>query len=412
MPVRDDEWLGTNGFTWFMGIVEDRNDPLRVGRVRVRCFGWHTADKTQQPTDTLPWAVVMMPANSAASSGVGSSPTGLVEGSWVVGFFMDGAKAQQPMIMGTWVGVAGDAGDDTQGFGDPNGTYPVAQNTPDTSALAVGGTAYLNHSSTQDRMANRVTGVPTATPPKTDSVSLVEEEEFYEPKTWDQPQIQGLTLPPLYPFNHVRTTEAGHVFEIDDTEGARRIHEYHASGSFREIRNDGTRETRIVGDDYEIIVRDKNVLISGACNVTVKGDAKLMVEGTMTQEVSGDYYLAVRGSMYVKVDGNEAVEVVGTSTRQINGAESKRVSQDSTVTIGGDTVTSYAGTHTQTNLGNMSLTLQGDQSIAISGKSIVAVAGDMLVGSGAKMEVAGKSSFKAGSPGPTTIKGSRVDLNP
>ena len=28
----------------FVGVVEDRNDPLQIGRVIVRCFGIHTED--------------------------------------------------------------------------------------------------------------------------------------------------------------------------------------------------------------------------------------------------------------------------------------------------------------------------------------------------------------------------------
>ena len=30
---------------FFYGIVEDRNDPLKIGRVRVRIHGFHTDDK-------------------------------------------------------------------------------------------------------------------------------------------------------------------------------------------------------------------------------------------------------------------------------------------------------------------------------------------------------------------------------
>jgi FolB domain-containing protein len=35
-------FMGKNGFVWFYGVVEDRHDPLYLGRVRVRCIGWHT----------------------------------------------------------------------------------------------------------------------------------------------------------------------------------------------------------------------------------------------------------------------------------------------------------------------------------------------------------------------------------
>ena len=36
----------SGGMVWFIGCVEDRMDPEEIGRVRVRCFGIHTDDKT------------------------------------------------------------------------------------------------------------------------------------------------------------------------------------------------------------------------------------------------------------------------------------------------------------------------------------------------------------------------------
>ena len=32
-------FMGMDGFIWFTGVVEDRNDPSKLGRVRVRCVG-------------------------------------------------------------------------------------------------------------------------------------------------------------------------------------------------------------------------------------------------------------------------------------------------------------------------------------------------------------------------------------
>ena len=68
-------------FKWFIGVVEDRNDPSELGRVKVRCHGLHTDDKNLIPTNDLPWAQVMMPATSGSVGGVGESPTGIVQGS-------------------------------------------------------------------------------------------------------------------------------------------------------------------------------------------------------------------------------------------------------------------------------------------------------------------------------------------
>lgn len=94
-------------FYWWFGAVEDRNDPLRLGRCRVRIVGYHTADPEILPTEDLPWALPVMPANSAGTSGVGWSPTGAVEGSWVVGFFADGESGQHPMFFGTVGSIPG-----------------------------------------------------------------------------------------------------------------------------------------------------------------------------------------------------------------------------------------------------------------------------------------------------------------
>ena len=79
-------------FIWWTGVVEDRIDPLKLGRCRVRILGYHSDKKDVDhiPTNTLPWATPSQPITSAAMNGIGSTPTGPVEGTWVFGFFRDG----------------------------------------------------------------------------------------------------------------------------------------------------------------------------------------------------------------------------------------------------------------------------------------------------------------------------------
>ena len=119
--------MGKDGFIWWQGVVEDRHDPLFLGRCRIRILGWHTKDKSQIPTESLPWAFPIQPITSAAQTGVGTSPTGPVEGTWVVGFFRDGEDGQEPVFFGTLGGIPGaqtnmDLYQDAQlrpGFQDP-----------------------------------------------------------------------------------------------------------------------------------------------------------------------------------------------------------------------------------------------------------------------------------------------------
>jgi hypothetical protein len=93
-----------NSFTWWTGVVEDRDDPEKLGRCRVRIFGYHTADTNLLPTSDLPWAIPLQSITSAATSGLGHTPVGIVPGTWVMGWFLDGEEAQRPLILGTIAG--------------------------------------------------------------------------------------------------------------------------------------------------------------------------------------------------------------------------------------------------------------------------------------------------------------------
>ena len=124
------DFMGKDGFIWFAGVVEDRADPLKLGRVRVRCLGYHTENKEQLPTEDLPWAHPLLPITSSGVSGLGQTPLGLVEGSWVIGFFRDADTKQDAVILGSLPGKPTTSGAinaaEGLGFSDPNGVYPRA----------------------------------------------------------------------------------------------------------------------------------------------------------------------------------------------------------------------------------------------------------------------------------------------
>jgi hypothetical protein len=98
-------FMGKDGFAWFFGVVEDRMDPLEAGRVKVRIFGYHNEDKAILPTVALPWATPIQPVTSPAVSGKGFSSVGLLEGTWVFGFFADPNSYQVPVIVGALSGL-------------------------------------------------------------------------------------------------------------------------------------------------------------------------------------------------------------------------------------------------------------------------------------------------------------------
>jgi hypothetical protein len=88
-------FLGHDGFIWWIGIVEDINDPLTLGRCKVRCFGYHPAKKTGLvPTEDLPWSLAIHPVNTPNLYGTPKV------GDWVFGFFLDSLSAQEPAILG------------------------------------------------------------------------------------------------------------------------------------------------------------------------------------------------------------------------------------------------------------------------------------------------------------------------
>lgn len=92
-------FIGKDNFTWFIGVVENRADPLGMGRCQLRIFGWHTDNTSELPTEHLPWAQPMYPINNAKAF---SAPR---LGDWIVGFFMDGQAGQAPIMMGVLPGL-------------------------------------------------------------------------------------------------------------------------------------------------------------------------------------------------------------------------------------------------------------------------------------------------------------------
>ena len=85
---------------WFIGTVIDINDPLQMGRVRVRIYGIHSSDTGDIPLGALPWAQIVTPITEGGSSGIGAN-TGIKPMAQVYGIFLDGKNSQLPLVMGS-----------------------------------------------------------------------------------------------------------------------------------------------------------------------------------------------------------------------------------------------------------------------------------------------------------------------
>jgi hypothetical protein len=109
-----DDFYGDR-FRWFTGVVKDVGDDR--SRVRVRIFGIHQTEDLERVSDgDLPWAMVLYPTTGGQTGG-GNASHGLVPGTWVVGFFVDGEDSQQPIVIGVINGGTGSMNNSPGGSG-------------------------------------------------------------------------------------------------------------------------------------------------------------------------------------------------------------------------------------------------------------------------------------------------------
>ena len=346
----DNNFLGKNNFIWFNGVVEDRQDPQKLGRLRVRCVGIHTDNKDDLPTADLPWSQLIHPITSSGISGLGHSPGFIVEGTWVFGYFRDGYAMQEPMVIGTLPGKPVELAETSKGFNDPNGVYPKYKDEVDTNRLATND-SNNPHLGLELRKLTRKTGVPTA---DFDAVPVEEHIstaiEASDSDTWNQPEIPYAAV---YPFNHVFESESGHVMEIDDTKDNERLFTQHRTGTSQEIDKDGNQVNIIKGDHYNIVSGKRQAVIEGNLDITIGGRHKIYInkdgqtnnhydiqvgpnasvniqvdkgdmnvvlkDGKLNTNVAGDYNMKIGGNMNLDVRGNKTETVSGSKTSNTTG---------------------------------------------------------------------------------------------
>jgi hypothetical protein len=358
-------FLGINNIKYFVGVVEDRHDPLKVGRLRVRCLGIHTSDKNKVATADLPWASVSLPTTASGISGLGQSPSFIVEGSWVWGYFRDGdVLMQELVVVGTLPGRPSELGNPNKGFYDPNrrseentdedesnynlSVYPRESLEPDTNRLAVNN-ADKEHTSLTLRKLARITGIPTA-----DFDAVGNNITASDTDTWSQPEI---TYNAVYPYNHVFESESGHVKEYDDTTDYTRIHERHRSGTGYEITHNGDKIDIITNNHYTLTSNNHKAYIQGDSDITIDGRHKVYINKSGQANNNYDIQVGPNANVNIQVD-NGNLNVV-TKTGQFNfdvGADfNVNVGGNYNLTVLGNKVEQIEGSHTQDTTGAVTI---------------------------------------------------------
>jgi len=315
---------------WFTGIVEDIDDPLKIGRVRVRIHGLHSDAKTQAieigegiPTDTLPWALPMQPIISAGNDGMGWSPVGMIIGTQVVGFSRD-TLYNDLIIMGVIAGAPGGVSD-----------IPMMAQGKETSIV--------------DNKKSSVTkNVSTA-----------------DGSTWSEPETP---FAPVYPNNQVIQTVNGIVIEVDDTPSNERVHIYHPSGTFQEIHPDGTVVSKCVNESYEIVHKDKNISITGSININTGSNCNINTGKDCNIKTTGNTNIntaecIINASKNITANA-QSISITAKGSTNIAATGSVTLSSSSSVSIIAAATASLVASGSVSIIGS-SITLKGSRTVVI-----------------------------------------------
>jgi len=313
------------GNVFYRAVVENNDDGGEHGKCQVRIFGIHpeNAQRTGKnigvKTEDLPWAEVMVPvAFHGGMSGIGISAVPL-KGSWVW-VILDGGDWNKPIVVGIISGTSTkerpDGPKKTWGFHDPDKKYPIKKrlNEPDQNRLAAN-RKFAETPIKKIRDADKDKGISTSTG-----------------GTWDE--MLELSSKAKYPNNTVFET-VGHSFvEYDSTEGNERIHFFHATGTYWEMRPKGDYQFKTKRDRFEIVDRDYKRLVKRHQHTTVQGDVETKYDSKETILVGSDHKETIKGKVEQIYKSTMDVKVTGAVSEKYSAGQK---------TDGGPSITIKAG---------------------------------------------------------------------
>ena len=286
---------------FFRGVVEDANDPEKLGRVKVRILGVHSDNFLFVTTDSLPWAEVLVPnifRNQMSGIGISSVP---LEGSWVWVFF-DNNDWNKPIVIGTTTGISKEPSLGLA-FSDRNMKYPLIErlNESDINRLARGEKFALTSISLKRKL----------------------KKEFVIPcvqSYWSEPDETSSKAE--YPHNTVIETPSGNILEYDDTPGNSRISYFHSSGSYWEFIDNGDHNTKVQNDNYFIVERDSMEFIKRDYFKTINRNKEELIQGNKSTSVNGNFKEEIKGSTEIDILVSKTEKVTGKVTEKYSTGQS------------------------------------------------------------------------------------------
>jgi len=297
---------------FYIGTVENNNDPKKLGRLQIRILGLHTHNRLKAsedvehylPTEDLPWAI---PVFSMSSSVDGTGDFNIIEnGSKVVVFFMD-KNRQQPFYLGSIPYILEEMPDFENGFSDPSKQHPKESYKDESS---------ISRLARNEKIEETCIGVQNSDLRKW----TVNDIDYEEPESAYHAE---------YPYNRVIETESGIVVELDSTPNHNRIHIFHPAGSYIEVREDGTKVEKIKGVDITVIERDKTVVIGG--NFSVKlNNSNVEIDGESIITTNDKLILNAKGDIALNVESETGIGIETTGKVNVKGSEVNVVSTGNT----------------------------------------------------------------------------------
>ena len=205
------------------------------------------------------------------------------------------------------------------------------------------------------------------------------------------------TVPSLHPKNQVKKTVTGHIIEIDDTPGNRRMLFRHTSGSGVQMNEDGSVIVSSLENTIHITGGDQKVI--------VEGDGEISYNGNLTLNVTGDFDLKVGGNFNVVTSGDKFEETRGARREVIEkNFEQKAKTNRSEYTLGVHTETVLKDRNTITK-GNLKDIIEGDVE-RVGGGKLLMTAENIITLSSPNINIGAKSLTVIGDSG--TIGGENI----